>query len=301
MKLYHKLNGKWSEVSSNNSGNSDINLPEGGSDGYLLSKLGDNLSWTDPKDVGTKLPEDGLSGQVLSLDNSKNLSWNSPKAPVKLNVGDLVYTFNDSPPANTLLCDSSILDKNNYQELYSVIGDKFTTDEALIIKDKLMVPEWEESEQGNYVSNITSDLTLGENSYYSAIINGNIRVTTRNTSGGVEPTYTVYWYGWNVFNTSEHGASGDQANKMWHFKGNSIMEIEFLEDSFALYAYNIQQYYSKYPIVFNVYAYDEDISEYTLINTFNSSSSNNITLQNIVKINNYDNNKTTSEDIHMKG
>ena len=74
MKLFHKLNGKWSEVTSSNEGSSsDINLPEGGSDGYLLSKLGDNLNWTNPKDVGTKLPEDGLSGQVLSLDSNKNL------------------------------------------------------------------------------------------------------------------------------------------------------------------------------------------------------------------------------------
>jgi len=139
MKLFHKLNGKWSEVTSSNEGSSsDINLPEGGSDGYLLSKSGDNLTWTDPKDVGTKLPEDGLSGQVLSIDSSNNLKWSNSTTAFKLNVGDLIYTFNDTPPANTFLCDSSIISKTQYPELYSVIGDKFLVNDD----SKLMVPKY---------------------------------------------------------------------------------------------------------------------------------------------------------------
>jgi len=72
-------NGVKLRVAMGGGDSSGIELPSGGSNGFLLSKAEDNtLTWTDPKDVGTKLPEDGLSGQVLSLDTSKNLSWNNP-------------------------------------------------------------------------------------------------------------------------------------------------------------------------------------------------------------------------------
>jgi len=228
MKLYHKLNGKWSEVTSSNGGSSsDINLPEGGSDGYLLSKSGDNLTWTNPKDVGTKLPEDGLSGQVLSIDKDKNLSWNSPKAPVKLNVGDLVYTFNDTPPANTFLCDSSIIDKNEYSELYSVIGDTFTGNN-LTSSDRLIVPHYDYDKQSEVITDITSDLTLGDNSYYSAILNGNIKITTVGPSGGIYRANTRYlgWFAFHDYDAAENG--------MWQTDESSspsYLEIEFLDNS----------------------------------------------------------------------
>jgi len=72
------------------SGGSNIILPEGGSDGYLLSKNGDELGWTNPDDVGTKLPEDGLDGQVLIKDSStvEGFRWNNISGSVRVSVGN---------------------------------------------------------------------------------------------------------------------------------------------------------------------------------------------------------------------
>ena len=240
-------------------GSGNIILPDGGSDGYLLSKNGDELGWTNPADVGTKLPEDGLPGQILSLNKDEDLTWSNPKAPVKLNVGDLVYTFADTPPANTLFCDSSILDKNSYPELYSVIGDTFTGNN-LTSSDRLIVPHYDYNKQSEVITDITSDLTLDDNSYHSAILNGNIKITTVGPSGGVYRANTRYlgWFAFHNYDAAEYG--------MWQTDESSspsYLEIEFLDKSkFALYKYGLNRYYNWPCTEWTLLAYDESSQEW---------------------------------------
>ena len=251
-------------------GGSNIILPENGVDGYLLSKSGDELGWTNPADVGTKLPENGLNGQVLSINNG-DLTWSNPKAPVKLNVGDLVYTFNNTPPANTFLCDnSSLIDKNKYPELYSIIGDKFTNDDSIKVSNNLMVPIYEWSEQDSVVSNIESDLTLGNNSYYSGILYGNIKVTTIGPGGGIY-VYTNGRpdYGWGCFNTAiTTNATIPGVSQTWQTigAGTYYLEIERLDDiKFSLYTYGIRIRNANsnyFPTSFKIEGYDDNSQSY---------------------------------------
>ena len=303
MKLFHKLNGKWLEVTSNNGGgsNSDINLPEGGSDGYLLSKLGDNLSWTNPENVGFKLPEDGNTGQVLLCDNndennSIGAKWGLIQAPHSMSIGDMGYTYSDNPPSNALFC-GGLVSKTKYPELYSIIGDKFTNDS--IYKDKLIVPEWEYAQNSTMIKNVTSDLTLGEESYYSAIIDNNIKVTTIGSNGGIHSTY---YYGWYAFNTSVFpGGTGGQYLWVTPGGGWSTIEIERLDNLyFSPYEYKIKRrnvnndgsayYFTKWELL----CYDESISSWVTLDLHEDGGPTNPSYTEVVtfKIQDYDNTKT---------
>ena len=274
-------------------GGSNIILPEGGSDGYLLSKSGDELGWTNPSDVGTKLPENGLNGQVLSVNNG-DLTWSNPKAPVKLNVGDLVYTFADMPPANTFLCDSTLISKTDYSKLYSVIGDKFTSEEALVNEDKLVVPVYSYSSFTSIMSEVTEDLTLGNNSYRSVILDNKIKVTTYGANGGVQSGYANNLDGWTIFNDSIKN-SGYNQNNFWSTNqtGIHILEIEHVDGTkFAPYMYGIKRSYDSqyYFSSMKFQGYNEESSTWIDLDTQSCSTSVPSTTElQLYKISGYDN------------
>ena len=137
MKLFHKLNGKWSEVTSSNVGDSSgIELPSGGVDGQILAKDSSNesgLTWVNQNK--TEYPDNGVNGQILIHDNTTELGakWGLIQAPHNMNIGDMGYTYSDNPPSNALFC-GGLVSKTQYSELYSIIGDKFTSEISLNIR-----------------------------------------------------------------------------------------------------------------------------------------------------------------------
>jgi len=273
-------------------GGSNIILPENGVDGYLLSKSGDELGWTNPADVGTKLPEDGLNGQVLTNIGNNQFAWKLTHAPSNLNVGDMFYTYADTPPANTLFCNSSLVSKNDYPELYSIIGDKFNSAGA---DDRfLMVPTWDLADEATVVSNITSDTSLGNDSYCSAILYGNIKVSSIGPNGGYFDSTT---YAWNVFNS---GHSGDtHVDKgSWHSirASTGLLEFEFLDGTkFAPYRYGLlnRAYTAYYYTNWELLGWNDSTQEWDILDSHSDGSVSNPSQSNLTyyNISGYDNTK----------
>ena len=293
MKLFHKLNGKWSEVSSSNAGNSsNITLPSGGADGQYLGKDSGNetgLTWFSPE---KEIPQDGLKGQVLTNIGDNKVSWKLNHAPSNLNVGDMFYTYADTPPANTLFCDSSLVSKNDYPELYSIIGDKFNSAGA---DDRfLMVPTWDLADEATVVSNITSDTSLGNDSYCSAILYGNIKVSSIGPNGGYFDSDTCAW---NIFN-SGHSGNTHVDKGAWHSikASTGLLEFEFLDGTkFAPYIYGLlnRNYPSYYYTNWELLGWNDSTQEWDILDSHSDGSVSNPSQSNLTyyNISGYDNTK----------
>jgi len=286
--------------------NSNIILPENGVDGQVLikdSSTESGLNWSDQNK--TEYPSNGSNGQVLIHDDTTEIGakWGLIQAPHSMSIGDMGYTYSDNPPSNALFC-GGLVSKTQYPELYSIIGDKFTSDNALISKDKLIVPEWSLSQQSSVIGPITKDLTLGNNSYISAVMNDNIKITTYGPHGGCVTngiyedgyTYNYNAYGWYAFNTDTFMTNNYSGLWGTFSTGTYTLEIEYLDGSkFAPYMYGIDRSGTNYYYFssWNFQAYDEESSTWITLDEHNDGSTTkpSYTSLQYFNINDYDNTK----------
>ena len=306
MKLFHKLNGKWSEVTSSDGGNSsDINLPEDGIDGQILSKDSSSesgLKWVNQNK--TEYPSDGSNGQVLIHDDttSTGAKWGIVKNPHKLNVGDVFYTLAENPPSNCLMLDNQTLDKNEYAELYSVIGDSG----IINYHKKYIFDEYTYEEQSSRISNITSDLSLGEESYYSAVIDNKIKVSSIGVNGGIHASF----YPWYVLNTFRLSTTANPVNAIWHTPSNHLgktfhLDFEFLDGTkispykYCIVVWNGNTSYNYYPTYWELKGWNTETSSWDILDTYTEGVDEkpvcDETSYSYYKIDSYDNTKFYSK------
>jgi len=279
-------------------GGSNIILPENGTDGQVLikdSSTESGLNWSDQNK--TEYPSNGVNGQVLMHDDTTEIGakWGLIQAPHSMNIGDMGYTYSDNPPSNALFC-GGLVNKTQYPELYKVIGDKFTNDNNLSDKNRLIVPEYVTSDFNTALTNVTMDLTLGENSYRSGILDNNIKVTTIGTNAGIFSGHEEIYSGWSVFNNDYYVNSSYVPNQLWMSNVSSTLEIEFLDGSrFAPYMYQIKRwnYPTYYFINWEFTGWNEETSTWDILDSHADGSSTNPSSDGtLYTISNYNNNVT---------
>ena len=280
-------------------GNSNIILPENGIDGQVLikdSSTESGLNWSDQNK--TEYPSNGSNGQVLIHDDTTEIGakWGLIQAPHSMNIGDMGYTYSDNPPSNALFCENQFISKTKYPELYKVIGDKFTNDNNLSYKNRLIVPEYVTSDFNTALTNVTMDLTLGENSYRSGILDNNIKVTTIGTNAGIFSGHEEIYSGWSVFNNDYYVNSSYVPNQLWMSNVSSTLEIEFLDGSrFAPYMYQIKRwnYPTYYFVNWEFTGWNEETSTWDILDSHSDGSSTNPSSDGtLYTISNYNNNVT---------
>jgi len=196
--------------------------------------------------------------------------------------------------------ENQLLNKNEYPELYNIIGDNLS-DDNLASSNKLMVPVYNSSEYGTLVSNLTSDLTLGNDSYYSAVLDNKIKVTTIGYKGAIQSTV---FYGWSVFNDDEYVSSSQVPNQLWGTNSSydATLEIEYLDGSkFAPYIYGIKRWGSHstayYFGAWELTGWNEETSTWDILDSHTDGSASNPSISSLqlYKVTTYDNTKTYSK------
>jgi len=156
-----------------------------------------------------------------------------------------------------------------------------------------MIPLYSTSEVGTVITDVTGNTSLGEESYYSAILNDNIKITTYGSNGGV---WGTPYYGWYAFSNVNYSQSSSYS--MWQMpQSGSVcyLEFEFLDGSkFAPYYYGVDYRFSGYDSKnWELLGYNEDTQNWDSLDKQDDISSivvKEYTLY-YFKVQNYDNTK----------